>query len=150
MTASENMLDVIESMIDESGKPRKQIAADIGKPYTTLMRELNQDDPLAKFGVMDLIPIMRACDGVQPLELLAARFGYRLVHEEAHPDGRDMTEECLQGLHVASAFTSAADSGMHYTELITLRNRVAKEMDDIVYRARERDCPPVKSIRKAG
>lgn len=127
------------------------MAAELDKAPSTLYNELNPfgAEP-AKLGLDDAREIMRHIKCQDLADALAADLGYRLVSMADTPNGKDMADECLQGLHVAAEFTSAANSGAHYTDLIDLRNRVAKEMDDVIVRARERDCPKVKDIRKAG
>ena len=70
------LTEVIEAMIDEGEKPIKAIAAEIGKPYPTLKRELNPADDGAKLGADVLLGIMASCGSIAPLEWLADRLGY--------------------------------------------------------------------------
>jgi hypothetical protein len=127
------------------------MAAELDKAPSTLYNELNPfGTGPAKLGLDDAREIMRHIKCPDLADALAADLGYRLVRMSDTPNGKDMTDECLQGLHAAATFTDAANCGAHYTDLITLRQQVAKEMDDIIMRARERDCPEITSIRKAG
>lgn len=132
-----DILEVINAMIDESPKRLAQIAEEIGKPYPTLKRELNEFDDGAKLGVMSVLPLMRACDSASPLEYLAYRMGFRLVPLGAEdPDAKDMDEECLQGFQAVSALVSGIKSQASYTRLICLHEAATKEVDDIIKRVR--------------
>lgn len=76
------LTEVIEAMIDEGEKPIKAIAAEIGKPYPTLKRELNPADDGAKLGADVLLGIMASCGSIAPLEWLADRLGYVVKPKE--------------------------------------------------------------------
>lgn len=56
----------------------KNIAAAVGKPYSTLLREVNPFDDGAKLGAETLVDIMRVTGNIQPLEHIAEQFGYEL------------------------------------------------------------------------
>lgn len=147
-----DILEVVNAMIDESPKGLAQIAEEIGKPYPTLKRELNEFDDGAKLGVMALLPLMRVCDSIAPLAYLAARMGCRVVPlDEADPDGEDMDEECLQGFQAVSALVSAIKGGTTpYTRLIALHGDATKEIDDIIKRVRtEQEQQGSQRIRRA-
>ncbi|MDY6233284.1 MAG: phage regulatory CII family protein [Desulfovibrio sp.] len=67
--------------------PLKVVAAEIGKPYATLARELNPDDEGAKLGADLLLPIMRVTGDVRMLKWLADKLGYMLRRKaDVHPD----------------------------------------------------------------
>nr|DAF89939.1 MAG TPA: regulatory protein [Siphoviridae sp. ctwHj1] len=88
------LTEVIEAMIDEGEKPIKAIAAEIGKPYPTLKRELNPADDGAKLGADALLGIMRSCGSIAPLEWLADRLGYVVRRKGwAEPDRSSWGEE---------------------------------------------------------
>lgn len=90
------LTEVIEAMIDEGKKPIKAIAAEIGKPYPTLKRELNPADDGAKLGADALLGIMASCGSIAPLEWLADRLGYVVKPKEwAEPDKKTWPEECV-------------------------------------------------------
>ncbi|MGE4292498.1 MAG: phage regulatory CII family protein [Desulfovibrio sp.] len=59
----------------------KEIAEHLGKPYSTLLRELNPFDMRAKLGVETLMEIMRVTKDPRPLAFIAKQLGYRLVPE---------------------------------------------------------------------
>lgn len=91
------LTEIIEAMIDEGEKPIKAIAAEIGKPYPTLKRELNPADDGAKLGADVLLGIMTSCGSVAPLEWLADRLGYVVKPKEwAEPDRPTWAEERAQ------------------------------------------------------
>ena len=76
---SMSMSEAVRRMVDDSGLPLKAIAAETGKGYTTLYRELDSEDDGAKIGVDTLPLLIRACCGDAPQEpplplvVLAAR-----------------------------------------------------------------------------
>ncbi|WP_022662755.1 phage regulatory CII family protein [Paucidesulfovibrio longus] len=61
----------------------KEIAERLGKPYSTLLRELNPFDMRAKLGVETLMEIMRVTRDPRPLAFIAKQLGYRLVPESS-------------------------------------------------------------------
>lgn len=69
---------LISEMVQKSRVPVKIIATRIGKPYSTLMRELDPDDKGAKLGVEIFLPLMQLCDSIAPLRYMAAQMGYRI------------------------------------------------------------------------
>ena len=88
--------EVIAQMVQESDRPAKALARELGKPYSTFMRELSGNDSGAKFGVEQLLPLMQACDSVLPLRYLAARMGCRVAAlENAAPGRATLHEELL-------------------------------------------------------
>lgn len=88
------LTEVIEAMIDEGEKPIKAIAAEIGKPYPTLKRELNPADDGAKLGADVLLGIMASCGSIAPLEWLADRLGYVVRRKGwSEPDRASWGEE---------------------------------------------------------
>ncbi len=59
-------------------KQSKQVAESIGKPYPTMMRELNPYDQSAKLGADTLLDIMRVTKDISALEYMAAELGYMI------------------------------------------------------------------------
>ncbi|MGD9610437.1 MAG: phage regulatory CII family protein [Desulfovibrionaceae bacterium] len=87
---------LILEMVQNCPKPMKNIAAAVGKPYSTLMRELDPEDRRAKLGVEMLLPLMRACNSVIPLRHLAEELGYRVASaKDITPDKPTFFEELL-------------------------------------------------------
>lgn len=88
--------EVVSGMVENCDTPIKAIAAAIEKPYSTLKRELNVDDDMAKLGADALLGIMVSCGSVEPLEWLAERLGYIVKPKEfAEPDKPTWAEECV-------------------------------------------------------
>jgi len=56
----------------------KQVAKELGKPYSTLLRELNPWDRGAKIGVDDLSAILRSSGDISALQAIAEDLGYTL------------------------------------------------------------------------
>ena len=75
---SANLISAVHVLVLESGLGAKNIAAAVGKPYSTLLREVNPFDDGAKLGAETLVDIMRVTGNIQPLEHIAEQFGYEL------------------------------------------------------------------------
>lgn len=73
---SANLISAVHDLVLESGLGAKNIAAAVGKPYSTLLREVNPFDDGAKLGAETLVDIMRVTGNIQPLEHIAEQFGY--------------------------------------------------------------------------
>ena len=54
-------------------------AKSIGKPYSTLLREVNPYDTGAKLGAETLLQIMTQTGDLKPLEFMASSLGYEPV-----------------------------------------------------------------------
>jgi hypothetical protein len=74
-----NIVEVIHEMVLENELPAKVIAEKVNKPYSTLLREINQYDKSAKLGVETLIELMQITRSVAPLEFMADQLGYSLA-----------------------------------------------------------------------
>lgn len=66
--------------------PLKELAEKIGKPYPTLLRELNPYDKGAKLGVETLLEIMKVTGNIAPLVYMAEEMGYELAPAAAKVD----------------------------------------------------------------
>jgi hypothetical protein len=87
---------VILEMAQDCPRAIKTIAAEVGKPYSTLMRELDPGDRGAKLGVDLLLPLMQACKSISPLCHLAEAMGHRVVSiKDITPDKATFHEELL-------------------------------------------------------
>lgn len=131
---------VIYNMVEDCGRQKTAIAADMGKPLSTFSREVSPYDEVAKLGASDIIPLSNACNSDAVIEWLADARGYRLIPKDARPDGADMNEEINQAWEAAGAFLTRARNGAargaaSAMNLLGLRRRVAKEMDDVMARA---------------
>lgn len=70
---------IIQETILEGRKPAKVVSEEIGKPYSTMLREANPFDTTAKVGVETLMDIMRVTNNPAPLRYMAEMMGYDLV-----------------------------------------------------------------------
>ncbi|MCM0754963.1 amino acid-binding protein [Desulfovibrio aminophilus] len=70
---------IVQDMVLEGERPAKQLAADLGKPYSTLLREVNPFDKNAKLGVETLMQIMKLTKNEAPLRYMAQELGFTLV-----------------------------------------------------------------------
>lgn len=83
------LVNSVHDLVLESPLGAKNIAQAVGKPYSTLLREVNPYDAGAKLGAETLMTIMKITGNVSPLMLMAKEMGYSLepsteAKEEAH------------------------------------------------------------------
>ncbi len=78
----ESITKVTQDIVLEGNKPAKEVAQTIGKPYSTLLREINPFDNNAKLGAGTLMDILKATNEVKPLEYIAQSIGYTLRPRE--------------------------------------------------------------------
>lgn len=73
----DSLLDILREDVKRAPSARKaeQIAALLGKGYSTLMNELNGSIPGHKFGALQLIPLMVATGSTRALDYLAGAMG---------------------------------------------------------------------------
>ncbi|WP_243438514.1 phage regulatory CII family protein [Fundidesulfovibrio soli] len=126
---SKEIYEVIKEMVEAGPAPVKELAAELGKPYSTLMRELNPDDQGAKLGVELLLPLMRACNSVMPLRYLASRMGQRVVSlREVTPDKPSMLEGMLTTYPALAEFHQAIMEGQPMEKVAELRENVIHQV----------------------
>jgi len=132
---------VINDMVEESGRKKSEIAADMGKPLSTLSREISPYDEGAKLGVADLLPLMNACGSVAPLEWLAAARGLRLVPIDGNQEGECVVEGIVLAHEAVADFLAKARTAHPCNvKLLGLRRRVAKKMDGVMTRVHGVRC----------
>lgn len=133
------ILSAIREMVRTSGKPAKALAKEIGKPYSSFMRELSQGDRGAKFGVELLLPLMRACDSILPLRFLAARLDCRVVSlREVTPDTDSLHEELLDSYAALARYHRAIRDKKPLENVAELREQVLRQIEkDFMAYARE-------------
>lgn len=71
------LVNILHDMIADERKGR-DVAARIGKRYSTLMREINPYDPSAKCGAETMLALMEATGDIRPLAFIAEKMGYVL------------------------------------------------------------------------
>lgn len=81
---SNDLITTVHDLVLESPIGAKAIAQAVGKPYSTLLREVNPYDTGAKLGAETLMHIMKTTGNVTPLEKMALEMGYRLEPAERH------------------------------------------------------------------
>jgi len=77
----ETVTRVTQNMV-LGARQSKWVAEQIGKPYPTMMRELNPYDQSAKLGADTLLEIMRATNDISALQFMAQELGYNLTPTE--------------------------------------------------------------------
>ena len=87
---SNDLITTVHDLVLESPIGAKAIAQAVGKPYSTLLREVNPYDTGAKLGAETLMHIMKTTGNVTPLEKMALEMGYRLEPAE----GMGSTPRC--------------------------------------------------------
>ena len=73
-----DLISSIHDLVLESPLGAKAIAQAVGKPYSTLLREVNPYDTGAKLGAETLLHLMKTTGNVSPLKKMASEMGYRL------------------------------------------------------------------------
>ncbi|MGE4194698.1 MAG: phage regulatory CII family protein [Pseudodesulfovibrio sp.] len=137
------LTEIIRDMVFNSGVPTKSVAKDLGKPYTTLLRELNPDDESCKLGADLVGPIMAACGDVTPLRHLACLMGFTLCQLEGlTPDKPTLADELNDDLQaVASYHRALLDDSASVERVMELLEQAKAELEEnfVIYR-RERFC----------
>jgi hypothetical protein len=133
------ILSAIREMVRTSGKPAKALAKEIGRPYSSFMRELSQTDRGAKFGVELLLPLMQACDSILPLRFLAAHLDCRVVSlREVTPDKGTLHEELLDSYEALARYHRAIRDRQPLERVAELREAVLRQVqEDFVAYARK-------------
>lgn len=128
--------EVCARMVDESGRPLKAIAAEIGKGYSTLYRELDANDEGGKLGVDTLLPLMRAClefppkNPPAPLIWLNSKCGFKAMPLCAEPDHGDVREEMLDDMQCMAAFQKAVrEKRLKPSEVVALAREMQIEVE---------------------
>ena len=77
-TMDKAFISSIHELVLDSPLGARQIAQAVGKPYSTLLREVNPYDAGAKLGAETLLKIMKITGNAAPLKLMADEMGFRL------------------------------------------------------------------------
>ena len=86
---------LIHNLVLVTPVPAKDLAKAIGKPYSTLLREVNPYDTGATLGAETLLQIMMQTGDTKPLEYMAGKLGYSLV--AARNDAPHVTPGAFHG-----------------------------------------------------
>lgn len=131
--------EVCSRMVDDSGRPLKAIAAEIGKGYSTLYRELDATDEGGKLGVDTLLPLIRACihmpfkSAPAPVIWLNSKCGFKAVPLCSIPDHADVRDEALDDLHALDEFQQALRDKRNKPAVIAMLARALQsEIDETV------------------
>ncbi len=75
---------IIHNLVLDNPMPAKDLARAIGKPYSTLLREVNPYDSGAKLGAESLFQIMSVTGNYRPMEYMAQKLGLELNMSDSH------------------------------------------------------------------
>lgn len=70
---------LVHTAVLESAVPAKELARKVGKPYSTLLREINPYDQGAKLGVETFVQLMKFTGDIAPVHYIARELGLELV-----------------------------------------------------------------------
>lgn len=141
--------EVCARMVDDSGRPLKAIAAELGKGYSCLYRELDAQDDGGKLGVDTLLPLIWACCGRThksppvPLIWLNSKCGFKAVPLHAEPNHPDVRDEALDDVQALERFQRALrDKKTSPAKVAALGRAVQVEIDETVeqYRKEWESC----------
>ena len=79
----DKLLIVAQETVFQNRYSAHEISEAIDKKYSTLMRECNPYDKLAKLGVVTLFKIMIFTRNIEPLRYMAHCLGYKLIPVDA-------------------------------------------------------------------
>lgn len=81
------LLEKVQTIVFKYGA--EAMAQELGKPYKTLMRELNPNDAGAKLGLIDFLQVIRISKDYSPLQMIAKRFDKIFVDIPIATDNTD-------------------------------------------------------------
>jgi hypothetical protein len=140
------LTEIIRDAVFNSGVPAKAVAQELGKAYSTLLRELNPDDESCKIGADHIGPIMKACGDASPVRHLAALMGYTLCPlKGVEPDKSTLAEELNDDLQAVAAYHKAMLEGeLGIERVMELLEQAKAELEEnfVIYRR--------EMFRKAG
>ena len=87
------LLYLSHCMVLEAPQSARDIAKAVGKPYSTLLREVNPYDTGAKLGVETFLELMRVTGNIAPLRYMAKELGYTLEHSKGAEQGNSAQEQ---------------------------------------------------------
>lgn len=137
------LTEAVNVMISKSGLPEKALSADIGKPLSTLQRELNPNDEGAKVGIETLYPLIRACCGEspeeapEPLVWLCRRLGFEpMPFGYAEPNSPSIEKECMESMQAISKAHGAilAEADPKEVDALILQAKLDLDQDATLYR----------------
>lgn len=73
------LAEMMHDLVLESPTPARDLARGVGKPYSTLLREVNPYDTGAKLGMETMLDLMKLTGNVSPLNYMAQTLGYSIV-----------------------------------------------------------------------
>jgi hypothetical protein len=74
-----SLVNSVHDIVLESSLGAKSIAQAVGKPYSTLLREVNPYDSGAKLGAETMMSIMKITGNIAPLKIMANEMGYTIL-----------------------------------------------------------------------
>ena len=144
-TLTEVMRDCL--IYDAPLRPLKAVAAEISKPYPTLVRELNPDDDAAKLGADLVLPIMRVTGDSRPLDWLASKMGCLLrPASDIHPDRDTWQGEHAQDTARFGEMSRLMDEGASCDAVRAAARELIREVEETCARY----CSDYAAVNNAG
>lgn len=126
------LLSVVHGMVLRNNP--KAIAEEIGKPYTTLLREINQHDEGAKLGVHDFSLITRITADFEALDFMERSLG-RVAFSlpKSQPSMKRLHSKVAESLKEFGEFVEAVGDSMADGRITAEEiQRVKKEGYDLI------------------
>ncbi len=70
---------IIHNLVLDNPMAAKDLAKALGKPYSTLLREVNPYDTGAKLGAETLFQIMAITGNIKPMEYMSSKLGLEIT-----------------------------------------------------------------------
>ncbi|MFW5497745.1 MULTISPECIES: phage regulatory CII family protein [unclassified Maridesulfovibrio] len=114
--------DEVQEMVLNSTLGARDVAEAVGKKYPVLLNEMNSENDRHKLGADMLIPLMNACNSVEPLRYLSERMGGVYI---PLPETKDCEQDMINVVTEFGEFVAA------YGRAIKDKKLTADEKDEI-------------------
>lgn len=148
MSGHDSILEVLQEDVKRapSGHKAEQIAALMGKGYSTLMNELNGSIPGHKFGLLQLIPLMQATGSRRALDFLCGAMGCVCIRLPRSGRGHSTTErDAIEAVRqfgelMAAVGDSLADGRITAEESKRIRAEGYEALQSIMTLIKKAEC----------
>lgn len=128
------MKAMLRRTVEQSGKPLKAVASEIGMHPNRLCDATNPDIPEAQFQFRLLVPFMKATKSVEPLRWLAAEMNCAVVElPSATPDGEAISRTFLKVVDELGQDSAAIQRALTDGEIsVSEGQTIAAELRDTI------------------